>query len=332
MRNPHLLWANMTAWSIGLAFAVSGCSSSSDPAPGPTVSVEEACRAYSKAICAKQDACSPFRSQLIGTESPPGACELQQNLQCINASRAKGTSFNAADTYACARADLTCAAIFDGVLPAECMPKPGTLGVGQPCGTHAQCASAFCAVDKTNAICGVCAEPPALGAACVRNACPSGMGCVAGKCKKPAYEGSACGDTTFCGAGFSCFKGTCVPALEVIGAACRADESAAPNCNGYKGIFCVNDKCEKATLPEGMTVNAKCGFEGSATKLTFFGLCSNAQYCKRPSSSGTGTCQLPAAEGQPCSSAPDYFSGPKCLYGARCVDGFCRTIDAEKCL
>lgn len=304
--------------------------SSSDPQPsGETVSVDEACRAFAKALCAQAEACAPFYSQVVGTESPPGACELQQKLACINASRAKGTSFTAADMYACARADLTCGAVLDNAPPAVCLPKPGSKPVGAPCGAGAQCASAFCAVDVASAICGVCADPPEPGGACVRNACPAGLKCAGGKCKTPVYDGAACGDTTVCGAGFSCFKGTCVPAVEVVGDPCRADESSAPNCNLYKGFFCINERCEKATLPGSMVVSAKCGLEGTS-KVTFFGLCGGGGYCLRTSTT-TGQCQLPAAEGQACSASSDAFVGPKCLYGARCVDGFCRTVDAERC-
>jgi hypothetical protein len=317
------------------AIAVSACSSSSssDDGSNANVTAAQACTDALNAICDKIAACAPLEVDLA--YGSVDACKQRIGASCPGNFTLPGTSATPALYEGCSKVipTLDCAAVLadlDTALAAQpaCKTQPGTLANGAACGDASQCKSTNCAIDSSTG-CGVCADQPKAGDACIKGTCGHGLGlaCAANKCVVPAGAGQSCSDTTPCAAQMTCVKGTCAVHVATVGASCQLglphDQFA--DCDATKGLVCqikgpvpANNvgACQKAAESKA---GESCTIVDAVKVCTASGRCTN--YAKG------GTCQAAAADGGAC----DDVNGPPCLAPAQCINKVCKIVDPASC-
>jgi len=328
-------WIQIAGRSATIALAVvgvvAGCSSSDSGSP--SVTADEACTQLVAALCDKIQSCAPAYMTLGYGDI--AACKTRAMIDCKSDLSAPSTAATPSDTVACANVAKTasCAALFDNDTPAACLPKPGGLEDGKPCAADAQCKSGFCGLDTDKELCGLCAAKPTEGAACNRGKCPAGLQCSRkSTCAKVVAEGGACDDSKPCASGTSCYMAKCVKNA-AAGATCDDALVKGPACDGFQGLACLGNKCQKITL---VAAGQPCGLEFDGTAVKSFTLCEKNGWCKGLDTAAKppvlkGTCEAAAKDGDPCVADATFLKGPGCLEPAECVAGKCTLPDAAAC-
>src|SRR5580704_6993729 len=187
-------------------------------------STADACTMLATAHCTQLMTCSP--SDLNEQFGTLAVCLARQTLACNNELAAADTGASPSGVIACGAA-LTaeaCPAFLGKGSPAACVfagPNDGT------CAFAAQCGTSFCSIGA-DALCGVCQDDPAPGAACTANGCGPTLGCESNNslCETLAESGQACNPTTPCDHGLACVgdtktqNGSCKPEIATLGGAC----------------------------------------------------------------------------------------------------------------
>jgi hypothetical protein len=291
---------------------VEGCSSSSAKS---TLSVNQACDDFATNVCARLSACSPYTLQaLYGNLA---TCTARTALSCQPPLGDPGTSDTASSVEACAQAipAESCDDATNGKTPAACLPQPGQLEAGAPCGDNAQCATTTCYKPGT-AVCGVCASSVAVSQSCAHAPCAMGLECAANQiCVAPGTMGGACDTNQPCEATLVCTAGACAPP-GALNAACSA---TASTCDPTQGLWCdpQGSTCQKVVLASG---TGACGYANGTLTA-----CSGSGVCKVAQGALTGNCVPPVTDGLPC----DPTNGPGCLPPAVCVAGTCAVLQAS---
>jgi len=309
--------------------ASNACSSSSTSTPaGPTA--DEVATNLANTYCTKGDGCSPLFSQFSFVDV--ATCKERMKKSFLNALAAPSTGQTPEAMAACntAAASLSCADLFNGIVPDACKPVAGKLADGAACGDDSQCTSKWCSAGEL-LDCGKCGTAPAEGGDCTTGGkCAPGAKCQNNKCVTPAKSGESCSADKPCQAfaGLACNDGKCGPAA-ASGAACNMDGVGKPGCDLYAGNFCIPDtvtskdgKCQPITWGK---VGDKCGVDlGPPIKLT---ACGGAGTCKeKPAPS---VCIGPAKDGEACST--DDKVGPKCIGPSKCANSKCVFPDPATC-
>jgi len=190
----------------------------------------------------------------------------------------------------------------------------GTLADGTSCTDDAQCVSGSCFIDDA-ATCGKCSPRAALGADCTNAKCEGGLTCGSGKKCSNGQAGEACGKDEDCRALTSCRAGVCVEPLQE-GVACKEPADVNAPCDLSKALFCVADKCTKATIAVANN-GEKCGLTSdSPLGVT---LCSSGECVAEK-------CVPHAADGTTCTTGSDTCQAP-----AKCRNGICALKDPNLC-
>ncbi len=295
------------------------------------VTTADACTMLATAHCTQLMTCSPADlNKQFGTLA---TCIARQTLGCNGELAAADTGASPSGMIACGAA-LTAEACSDFLgrgSPAACVfagPNDGT------CAFAAQCATSFCSIGA-DALCGVCQNDPAPGAACTANGCGPNLGCDSNNslCEALAESGAACNPTTPCDHALACVgdtkttNGTCKPQIVTLGAACDATRKTAATCDADDGLTCstTTNKCVAQPL---VAAGQPCGaINGGDTE------CTAGATCVIPSAATTGTCVAPAADGAAC----DTKAGPGCFDPARCIPtgtgtaGTCKLPGSQAC-
>ena len=333
----------------------------SDAALGDSGDPTKACSDEAAAVCALRDSCSPnYNNALVYGNT--ATCQTRVTTTCVNALAAKGTGNNAAHVEACAAAypGENCADFFDNNPTAACVPPAGTLANGAACGASAQCTSTYCAIGEY-AVCGTCANLPAVGDACqVQADCGRDLACATpaatgdggapgGKCAAwVAASGSCLTGYSPCQSGYSCVgddeatmaHGTCQAAGSTVGAACDGSRKTMAGCDAEMGLACIPTAkgsavgtCQNISL---VGAGATCGDIGAAP-ITGVAACEASGLCKKAAPTDTsGTCVAAAADNAACDNDPS--KGPPCLAPAKCVvtgngtAGTCTVPNAATCM
>lgn len=346
--------------NIVVAIAGVNCTTDNLPNNGGSGSGNEdamkACMDEEMAICALRASCSEWN--LDKTYASEAACDVRAVPACLSTLAAAGTSWTPTTIEACAQAypSESCSDFFDSNPVAACVPAAGTLEDGSACGASAQCSSTFCAV-SADAICGMCADLPAVGDDCqVAADCGRDLACVIpsgetdGTCAQYSGSGAGClTGTQPCASGLACVgdnvgsgtMGLCKPAGAAIGAACDSSRKTMANCDGTTGFVCIpagsGSSIGTCQMIQLVAAGSACGDIGS-NPITGFADCIDGGECIKASTTATtGTCLAPAADGAQCNSDPTI--GPPCQTGAKCVAttdgdtaGTCMTPAAASCV
>ena len=311
---------NRRRWSgvFGMALcAVAACSDDFDPAsveypvpPGSiqgedeqfSVTPEEALKCAEAAgwHCKHLQKCRPFDLEM--SYESYYVCEKLYRRDCLRAITLPGTSATALQWRTCAEDSMQCSK----PPSSACTAKPGQRALGDACANNAQCTSAYCRRDRGE-VCGTCADPAPVGAACERwTDCASQL-CVEKTCRASAKQGEACGTLP------------CEGHLVCDGQTCRAPT-----------IVGEGDACDEAHLCGSDNASLSCGTTSTCQKTRLAGLgeacgstasgeirCRAGNLCVH-SSPATGVCTAPVAPGGACNAQLSCQSGSDCL-GGRCV-------------
>ncbi len=333
---------------------------------GSGTSVMQACADQAHAICAEREKCSEnsfYNDANYGSEAD---CETRAVLTCATALMAKDSSQTPAHIETCVAAypSESCTDFYDNNPPAACIPLPGGLANGAPCGANGQCMSTFCATGPFET-CGTCQPLPSVGATCYvqadcgRNlACAKAAGANAvdpGICATRVMMGGSCvTGKQPCASGLSCVgedamtmtPGTCQLEGTAVGAKCDTTAATEPTCNSQDGLACIPTNGRKGVgscqtiqlVGAGKPCAELPGGTGGTFMFTSFGACEAGGQCIGPD--GAKTCVAAAADGAACDNDPTV--GPPCLNPAKCVtssgdvdagtSGKCTVPDATKCM
>ena len=302
---------------------------------GSDVSAGQACDDLAAARCAQLATCSPF--DLERRWGDVATCQSREQVACLEDLAVARSAETAARVETCAKASAaqTCAEFLSLPAAPSCVPIAGPLALGAACQTSSQCRSAFCSVAPT-ALCGTCTNAPAAGDLCTDNGCAPDMSCIAAtmECEVPVVAAGACDRTMPCAVGLICVgataakMGSCMPAIEQLGAACDPQHAIAADCDAAAGLECDMTSLKCVMVPFA-DPGAPCGTIGSTVTR-----CSGGATCNIPGTTGAGTCLAPAVDGGSCDST----DGPDCLPPARCVPtasgstaGTCQLPGSQRC-
>ena len=314
---------------IVAALSLNGCSGRAGEPPGPSISAEQACSDYSKALCAKLDQCRVNGTAI--TYQNAGTCVAEQTTSCLNAQASPGDGNTPSGTEACAVAlpTATCDDYLQNNLT-MCPQHTGAVATGGGCVYSSQCQTGFCAV-TSGVACGTCAPPPAPGDECVDQGCGRDLACTSQKlCEPYVATGSACDKVTqicepsnVCVIASGATTGTCQPLVTAPGAPCDPKHETGPSCSTNAGVYCSSTS--KTCVAVGyVQPGAACGVQSSGAG---YNLCTNASACF------SATCVAQANPGEAC----DLSLGPSCFAGSRCITdgistaGTCTVIDSATC-
>ncbi len=315
--------------SLGVA-----CSSSTGSG-GTAVSAQQACERYTETLCGKIGSCANLFLKI--SYGDVATCKTRAMIDCLQVAAAPSTGAKPADITACATAAgaATCENLLNNKWPSECAPKVGALENGRACGDDSQCKSTFCGYDGDTKLCGVCAEKPVDGGACVDTKCPMGLACHQDKCVKAVGDGGACSDAIPCLEGYTCVGATCKKNVATEGAACDEDGVTAANCDGSAGLICLAKKCH---LAKYVGDGQPCGVEGTLSPLNITGItvCEKNGYCNGADLAAMppvlkGTCSPGAKDGETCVADASVWKGPGCMEPAECIAGKCKLPDSAAC-
>lgn len=312
-----------------LVLAVAGCPGSgpddmttgADLAAGP-LTAETACDEMARALCDKLAACAP--GFLAPSYGDVATCVARNKLTCPLKIGLAGSSATPVRVRECARAYPTapCEAFTHPLtLPAPCLPAPGALPDGAPCGDSAQCKSAHCHFEQVGfnpPECGTCAPRAGQGMPCAGDDCQAGLVCAGnfpGTCAKEADLSQPCDFATPCRFGLLCAGGFCARPPRV-GGACESSE----DCDRTQGHACspTYHVCQPGKLAKG---GQRCG-----PVVDDVYLCTGGSQCSPPQG---GTCVGPVRDGDKCDSGAGSVN--PCLTPASCLGGVCKIDDPRKC-
>jgi hypothetical protein len=289
---------------------------------GPSMAV--ACADLAKAECAKRVACTnkinAAGAGILRVFGTMDACLTREALQCMATLSApdSGHSVSKIEDCVTAYATLSCDDFYATNVPDACRPV-GTRDNGGACDYGAQCKTGYCSNVKM-ALCGACADAPAVGASCATSDCARAQTCDATTttCQVYGKAGDAC-DADDCGYELDCSATgllatgakTCQATIDTLGTACGG---TMPLCDSLQGLVCEGTvgmkTCVAQTfVTDGMPCGAVTGGYASCTAggcYTDKGLVGAGE---------TGTCKANAADDASC----DTVSGPGCLLPAKCV-------------
>ncbi len=267
---------------------------------------------------------------------------------CVSALGLTGSTRNADELEACAKAiEAEECGVVAELLPA-CAPKAGTLAIGTACNVDAQCQTGRCDLQSVRAKgqgCGVCAETTQEGELCnvEQTVCAMGTFCVGSpespqstKCKRLSYadaDASCNGFDIQCRVGFVCasIKGAdpkCIPAF-AAGEECRDDAACAVDAFcGYQTGKCTNRGkageacdaqnpcidglgCDVETKKCGPLTFAEPGESCGGTIACREGVCGQG--------TGTPTCPTIIEDGKGCLER----AHTTCRAPAACIGGAC---------
>ncbi len=287
-----------------------------------------ACNDYAAIICAKLDSCTG-NVNVAENYSSNDECIVREALSCITSLDAPDNAASAAGIERCGAGIMagSCGDFFDHTnFPSSCIARPGPRPNGAACAFNGQCDSTWCYL-PASAACGTCTTRPEAGAPCAVNGDCGGQSlhCSSGikTCEPVVASGSVCDATHLCPYEESCVvpdggtSGLCT-VRGALGSACDAKLTKAPLCANDFGYFCpsATDICAPITAAftdqtcgtlAGVVVNGVRGPSHSA-------VCYGGTDCF-PTTTSSGFCTPPAADGQPC----DSVLGPSCENPARCV-------------
>lgn len=309
------MWTNRIAVAVVTmaAMAPAGCGDGT-----VATTPEQACAELASAYCSKLAACAPILVQVAFGD--PTRCATRMQIECVPNLKLPGTGQTPAGYSTCAKAfgGVACADVFSANLPASCLPQPGQLTDGMPCGDDSQCKSTYCI---KNGDCGVCGQVAAEGKSCADTDCARGLDCNAQDvCVKPGAKGAACDGDRPCGTGLSCFNSVCTEELKA-GQACDPLGKTTPACDSLTGVYC-NAQTKVCTTVQLASAGQPCGIVGGAVAV-----CTAAGRCQRPSGSLSGSCLAAAADGAAC----DETKGPSCMGPATCKNSVCTVPNYAAC-
>jgi hypothetical protein len=299
----------------GATGADDGGTGADDGAAGDAGSaVDEACEHLARVTCQKYGECLPYYIPMnfgdMGTCIRQYAGTLCRNLVGIEGS---GDTLAATQACAAARSGATCAEWFDNdVAVSACLPRPGTRGTGDVCGTASQCESTNCIV-PIGMECGRCGGPlVAEGGSCILSSeCAGNLQCIDLLCGLPRRLGQRCPNLSACQYDLTCSSGYCVVGTSKAGEPCDATMA----CWARDRLICRNGVCEPTQfVGPGEPCDSAAG-----------PICAGTGTCTM--SGGGGVCIPGAREGEPC----DHAVGPFCVRWASCIQGFCKTPDIRLC-
>lgn len=246
----------------------------------------------------------------------------------------------------------------DEVVP-ECDLPPGTLPVGSPCASRAQCQSRFCKLDDSG--CGTCQELVEPDGVCsAPSDCATGEGEIAscdfrgstatsGTCSiwRLSKLNEPCGNRKICGEGLHCVPG----ATEGEGT-CRAVQDEGGSCEDTSyckpGLVCRSGQCgPRAAEGEACAQGDDCAnglaCDGTCRPIYYVRngeTCDVANRCERGRCVATvsegqerpnhGTCVAPIPDGEAC-GPQQAAKGLVCDFFARCSGGKCVFPDPSQC-
>lgn len=217
--------------------------------PRKTAPPVDVCPSYAAAYCARLAQClKPNRDYVYGDDA---RCRESLTAYCLFELHAPGSGDTPAILAECRDdfASIRCDDWVVGLFPKACDP-PGARPNGAPCGLRAQCASYHC-LKKPDADCGVCAPPPPAGASCADGHCARGLVCSASRiCRTPGGLASPCARDDECVLGLGCMAGRCAkPAA--MGAPCTPYGAIDPDCDHRAGAYCAGDPLRCVAFSEG---------------------------------------------------------------------------------
>ena len=297
---------------------------STDAGPRPDAATlsaaQSSCASWATGYCANYEACDPvdFATQFSGTAD----CLSVEAAMCAAMILAPAANVTPDNRTACgmARMSFSCSDFANGQTPTACVQPAGVSANGTACRFNAECASSFCQIQQ-GASCGVCTQTSS-GSACP---CSSGFSCMNSVCAGQGQLGDNCSATLPCAnsnhiacvipAGQS--MGTCTLRVASAGAACGANNSSAPGCDYYAGLF-----CNTGTNVCGPYVFVGAGQSCGTLPTGGRSICNDGTCINQVN--GVGTCVTRARGGQSCD--PTGVTGPSCQLDAQCVAGFTRTV------
>jgi hypothetical protein len=245
------------------------------------VALADACNAFAKSRCQRNDSCTGgARNALLYGDEP--TCETRTSALCVAQLGAPGTAQTPDAMQACATAiaQQPCSDFLNAVPIGACVPPAGSLTTGAACIANAQCATSFCAMAPTSA-CGACAAAPKSGDSCASDEqCGDrgGLVCAGGVCIAPGGRGAGCSGAIPCAAGLTCVgasaqhAGTCQAGGEDAGVACDPTGASGPSCDTTQGLVCDPraKRCVVAAFAKG---GAPCGEIDGGVALCAGGSC-----------------------------------------------------------
>jgi len=298
---------------------------SSDAAAKETApTVAAACAELAKAECDKRVACTnkinATGAGIIRVFGTMTTCLAREALQCMATLTAPDSGHSTTKIEACAAdyATFSCDDFYDTNPPDVCRPA-GARDNGGACDYGAQCKSGYCANVKM-ALCGACADAPAVGASCATSDCARDQTCdgTTTTCKTPGKTGDAC-DSDDCGYELNCSavgalatgSKTCQATVEALGASCGG---TMPLCDSLQGLFCAGVVTMKTCIAQTFVADGMpCGVVTGGYASCTAGACYTDKGLV--GAGETGTCKANAADDASC----DTVTGPGCLFPARCV-------------
>jgi hypothetical protein len=289
---------------------------------GPSMAV--ACADLAKAECAKRVACTnkinATGAGILRAFGTMDACLTREALQCMATLTAPDSGHSTTKIEACvgAYAKLSCDDFYDANPPDACRPA-GTRDNGGACDYGAQCKSGYCSNVKM-ALCGTCADAPAVGASCASSDCARDQICdgTTTTCKTPGKVGDPC-DGDECGYELNCSavgvlatgSKTCQTTIDALGTACGG---TMPLCDSLQGLFCAGVVAMKTCIAQTFVADGMpCGVVTGGYASCLGGGCYTDKGVV--GSGETGTCKANAADDASC----DTVTGPGCQLPARCV-------------
>ena len=280
---------------------------------GPVLgdSPAEACMAFELAACERREACG----------SPPTYNCLLETRGCPDLAFFPGSTLTAVGLKTCANAwaDLSCARVLAGELPA-CV-TPGTLPEGDACLYASQCESLYC--EPGDVACGACASgpPPELarpgqGEACkIELSCSRGLYCGGPEndltCLPFSKRGEVCDDYRFCDPSLYCsLEGVCL-----LGPG-DAEECALSNTKPQQYYVCGKSfECDESVSPPRCRKSGQLG-----TRCRFSEQCAEGLLCDCPAGANcvSTTCLTARFVGESCADL-DSVCHPSFV----CRDGTC---------
>ena len=291
-----------------------------DAAPSMAV----ACADLAKAECDKRVTCTnkinATGAGIVRVFGTMAACLTREALQCMATLTAPDSGHSTPKIEDCvaAYAALSCDDFYDTNLPDACRPV-GARDIGGACDYGAQCKSGYCANVKM-ALCGMCADAPAVGASCATSDCARDQTCdsLTTTCKTPGRAGDAC-DSDDCGYELTCSavgvlatgSKTCQTTIDTLGTACGG---TMPLCDSLQGLFCAGIVAMKTCIAQTFVSDGMpCGVVTGGYASCTAGACYTDKGLV--GASEAGTCKANAADDASC----DTVTGPGCQLPARCV-------------
>lgn len=299
-----------------------------DLAGGGGPSADAVCSTQAQSTCAKTQECSNY--SFVVNFTSMSDCIARYKQVCLNYLGLPGSTRTLADVQRCATAyaSLSCQDYYDPTSPAQTSCRfAGTLADGIACGAGEQCKTGYCKITDQSG-CGVCAQYVKIGSPCQNTvsspSCEPGANCTGATgsqtCTALGGLGSTCNSNNgpYCKYPFPCRSGVCSQPRN-LGDSC--DPTVGLECDAIKTEQCssTSRKCEQ--LYTFVTTGMSC----TRPTMPPYPTCSGGSRCS--STSGSGTCIAPLADGAACTDP----GPPSCQAPAGCRSGFCRFAAPASC-